>query len=152
WMGLFCMEALSKLPGAINHADKIKKFLRHSDGDFRRAARKLLNKLGVKTEIPPAPPPVHLFKGSIPRGLEEWSTNLDMDELAPNLQRLAQAVDKGFGQREMAEVASVAEGMHHDQTRTFKFPISAAGQKADLFIEILIDDIDSPDLAFYSVP
>ena len=76
--------------------DKIKKFLRHPDRDFRRAAKKLLKNLGADTDLPPAPPPVHLFKKqSIPKGLEEWSANLDMDDLAPTLERLIDGLRRG---------------------------------------------------------
>jgi hypothetical protein len=153
WLGLFCMEGLSTLPGVEKHAEKIKKFLRHPDGDFRRAAKKLLIKLGVDIDVPPPPPPVHLFKKkSIPKDLQEWSANLDMEDLVPTLQRLANCIDSGFGEREVAEILGVVEQMRHDQTKAFKFSISAAGQKADLFIVIFMDDIDSPDLAIHSVP
>src|SRR5438445_1074015 len=134
WMGVFCMEALGKLSGAEKHLDKIKKFLRHPNGDFRRAAKKLLKKLGADTDMPPAPP-VHLLKTpAIPKGLEEWSTNLDMDELAPTLGRLAECVQKGFGEGEIAEVMGVVEQMRQDQTKAFKFAVTAAGKKSDLVV------------------
>ena len=153
WMGLFCMEGLSKLNDVEKHAEKIKKFLRHSDGDFRRAAKKLLTKLGIDTQLPPAPSPVHLFKKqSISKGLEEWSTNLDMDDLEPALKRLASCIDNGFGDREIAEVMGVVEKMRHDQTKALKFSIRANREKADLFIVIFMDDTDAPDLAIHSVP
>jgi len=153
WMGLFCMEALRKLSGAEKHVEKIKEFLRHPDGDFRRAAKKLLKKLGAATDIPPAPPPVHLFKKqTIPKGLEEWSANLDMDDLAPTLGRLAECLQSGFGEREIAEVLGVVEQMRHDQTKAFEFPVSAAGQSSDLFVVIFMDDIESPDLAIHATP
>jgi hypothetical protein len=152
WLGLFAMEGLKNLPDAKKHVEKIKKFLRHEDGDFRRAAKKLLKKLGI--DIEPAPPAVHLVssKGKIPKGLEEWSSNLDMDDLRPTLEKLSKCIDNGFGQKEIDEVCGVAEEMHHDQTRALKFSISAAGQKADLFIVIFMDDIDAPDLAIHSAP
>jgi len=153
WMGLFCMEGLSKLSDVEKHGEKIKKFLRHPDGDFRRAAKKLLTKLGIDTQLPPAPPPAHLFKKqSIPKGLNEWSTNLDMDDLEPTLKRLASCIDNGLGEREIAEVMGVVEKMRQDQTKAFKFSISASREKADLFIVIFMDDIDAPDLAVHSAP
>jgi hypothetical protein len=153
WMGWFCMEGLRKLPGAVKHVEKIKEFLRHPEGEYRRAAKKLLTKLGVGTDIPPPPPPIHLFKGKgIPRGLEEWSTNLDMDGLAPTLQRIAKIIDGGFGDIEIAEISAVVEQMRQDQTKAFRFPIKRSGQSSDLFVVIFMDDIESPDLAIYGEP
>src|SRR5262249_13161894 len=54
WMALFCLDALGKTRGAEKHIPKIQKFLRDPDGDVRRAAKKLLKKLGAPVEIPPA--------------------------------------------------------------------------------------------------
>jgi hypothetical protein len=153
WIGLFCMEGLGMLSGAEKHVEKIKKFLRHPDGDFRRAAKKLLKKLGADTDIPPAPPPVHLFKKqTIPKGLEEWSENLDMDDLAPTLGRLAECLGSGFGEREVAEIMRVVEQMRHNQTKAFKFPVAVAGRSSDLFVVIFMDDIEAPDLAIHATP
>lgn len=152
WMALFAMEGLSKTPDAARHIEKIRKFLRDSDGEIRRAAKKLLKKLGIDVE--PAPPAVHLIssKSKIPKGLEEWSSNLDMDDLRPALEKLSSCVDTGFGKKEVDEVCAVAEEMRHDQTKALKFHISAVGQKSDLVIELFMDDVDSPDLAIYSAP
>jgi hypothetical protein len=73
------LEALAKL-SAQAHVAKIKKYLRDSNGDVRRQAKKTLAKLGVVVETPP--PPVHVVKNlrSCPKGLEEWSANLDLDD------------------------------------------------------------------------
>jgi len=152
WMGFFALEGLGKLPDAKKHVEKIKRLLRDSDGEIRRAAKKLLKKLGF--EVEPAPPAVHLIssKGKIPKGLEEWSTNLDMDDLRPTLQKLSTCIARGFGDEEIREVCGVAEEMHHNQTRALKFSITADRQQTDLLIEIFMDDIDSPNLAIYSTP
>jgi hypothetical protein len=152
WMGFFCMQALSKLADAGNHVEKIKKLLRASDGDIRRAARKLLKKLAI--DIEPAPPAVHLIssKGKIPRDLQEWSSNLDMDDLRPTLEKLSRCIDDGFGNLEILEVCAVAEEMRHNQTKALKYSISASRGKADLFIVIFMDHLDAPDLAIHSSP
>ena len=153
WMAYCALEGLGKLPDAKKHVEGIKRLLRDSNGEIRRAAKKVLKKLGVEVE-PAPPPPVHLIsnKGKIPRGLEEWSANLDMDNLQPTLERLSKSIDSGFAETEIREVCGVAEEMHHDQTKVLRFGISAAGQKADLFVVLFMDDIDSPDLAIHSIP
>jgi hypothetical protein len=143
------LEALGKLP-AHKHIEKMRKYLRDPDSDVRRQARKTLQKLGVAFEAPP--PPVHLVKNrkAIPKGLEEWSTNLDMDELAPTLEKLSRCVEKGFGKDEIAEVLGVVEEMPAEQTRAFRFPVVAGRKSGDVWIVIFMDDIDSPDLEVYA--
>ena len=136
-MAPFCLDALGKTRGAEKYIPQIQKFL----SDARRAAKKLLKKLGAPVEIPPAP--VHLVKGNpaVPKGLEEWSTNLDMDDLAPTLQKLAARVEQGFGQTEIAEVIAVAEEMKVNQTKISRFPIKTGGDKGEVWISVFMDDI-----------
>jgi hypothetical protein len=139
------LEALGKLP-AQKYIDKIRKYLRDNDGEVRRQAKKTLQKLGVAVERPP--PPVHLVKNRkpIPKGLQEWSTNLEMDDLAPMLKKVARCVDEGFGNPQIAEVLGIAEEMLAEQTRRFHFPIVASRKPSALWIVIFMDDIDSPDI------
>src|SRR4029077_205815 len=100
-------QALAKLR-ATKHADAIRQCLSDPDADVRREAKKALKKLGVPSDEPAPPPPVHLLKGrgggKIPPGLEEWSQNLEMNELEPILAKLATYIDRGFGKPEIAEV------------------------------------------------
>ena len=98
--------------------------------------------------------PKHLIKNStrIPAELEEWSTNLDMEELEPALRKLSSRVGAGFGRSETSEIIAVVEDMKVEQTRAFRFPIKFENKKADLFVEIFTDDLNSPDVAIYSDP
>jgi hypothetical protein len=143
------LQALAKLK-ATRHADAIRRCLRHADSQVRREANKALKKLGLAAELPP--PPVHLVKGRarIPKGLAEWSQNLDMDELAPTLAKLARCVDKGFGEDEVAEVVGVVEAMRPEQTKTFCFPVGAGKKRGELWLSVFMDDVDSPDLAVHA--
>jgi len=145
------LEALGKVPAA-GHVDTIRKYLRDPDSDVRREAKRTLKKLGFPVET--APPPIHLVKNrrSIPKGLEEWSTNLDMEDLEPTLQKLARCIDGGFGKQDIAEVAGVVDEMKPDQTRAFRFPVTAGGHETELWVVAFMDDIDSPDVAVYSRP
>jgi hypothetical protein len=152
YMALFCLAALGKTRGAEKHIARIKKFLSDADSDVHREAKKLLKKLGVPVEVPPAP--VHVVKGkrNAPEGLEEWSANLDMDDVAPTLQKLAARVREGFGDTEIAEVVGVAEQMEPEQTKALRFPIEADGEKSEVWIGIFMDDVNSPDLSIFAVP
>ena len=137
---------------AKQYEPQIRKYLRHADSEIRLGAKRALKKMGCLVET--APPPVHLVKNRklLPKGLEEWSTNLDMGDLKPTLEKLAECVDAGFGRMEIAEVVGVAEETRHDQTRAFRFPVTAQGQGSELWVVVFMDDIDSPDLYVFARP
>ena len=116
------LEALAKLPAqlTLRRSKNICAIPMATSADRRR---KTLAKLGVVVETPP--PPVHVVKNrrSCPKGLEEWSANLDLDDLAPTLKTLAKNVDSGFSEAEIAEVVGVAEELAAEKTKTFRFPV-----------------------------
>jgi hypothetical protein len=150
-MTRWALEALGKLKAA-EHADAVRKFLHDSNTDIRREAKKTLKKMGAPIEIPPRA--IHLVKNRrlLPAGLDEWSTNLDIEDLQPALEAVAKCVESGFGHREIAEVAGVVDEMEQDQTKAFRFPISANRQKSEVWLVIFMDDIDSPDLEIHAGP
>ena len=139
---------LGKLKAAT-YAPRIRPFLRHAEGDLRREARKALARMGEPVETPL--PPVHLFNGRREKALEEWSTNLDVDELLPFLQKLSALIDSGFGKKEVSEVVGVAEMMRVEQTKNFRFPIRYRRESCNLFVSVFMDDVDSPDLYVFSI-
>ena len=150
-MAWSALNSLSQLK-AKQYEPQIRKYLRHADSEIRLGAKRALKKMGCLVET--APPQVHLVKNRklLPKGLEEWSTNLDMGDLNPTLEKLAECVDAGFGRMEIAEVVGVAEETRHDQTRAFRFPVTAQGQGSELWVVVFMDDIDSPDLYVFARP
>jgi hypothetical protein len=145
------IQALVKLK-ASQYASLIQEFLRDPDSDVRREAKKALKKFGVG-DIPTPPPAKHLIKQrAIPSSLEEWSSNLDMDDVEPLLRKIAGLVDSGFGKSEIEEVIGVVEEMKPDQTRAFRFGVRFQKQKTALYVVLFMDDIDAPDLAIHSAP
>jgi hypothetical protein len=108
--------------------------------------------MGLPVATPP--PPVHLVKNRrlFPKGLEEWSANLDMADLNPVLESVAKCINSGFGRQEIAEINGVVDDMNHDQTKAFCFPIIVEGKKSELGFVVFMDDIDSPDLEIHSSP
>lgn len=145
------LESLGKMH-AVQYVDRIRKFLRHPKPDVRREAKRALKKLGFPVEVPP--PPIHQVKNQklIPKNLEEWSANLDIEDLNPVLENLSQCIDNGFGKTEVAEVSGVVDGMKHNQTKAFLFPITALGSESELWLAVFMDDIDSPDLFVHGKP
>jgi hypothetical protein len=147
-MTRWALEALGKLKASA-HADTVRKFLNDSDGDIRREAKRTLKKMGLPAEIPPAA--VHLVKNRrlLPKGLEEWSSNLDIEDLEPTLKTLSECVEKGFGVLEIAEVVAVVDDMKPEQTKAFCFPVSTNGQSGEVWLVIFMDDVDAPDLEIH---
>lgn len=144
----WALEALGKLKSA-EHAEQAREFLSDANSDIRREAKKTLKKMGLPVETPP--PPAHLVKNRrlLPKGLEEWSMNLDMEDLEPTLQALARNIESGFGTKEIAEVIAVAGEMEPDQTKAFRFPILEERKPAEVWLVIFMDDIDAPDLEIH---
>jgi hypothetical protein len=143
------IEALGMLK-AVRYAWLVRKCLKDPNGDVRREAKKALRKMGVPVDAPPRP--VHLVKGrrSLPKRLEEWSANLDMDDVVPTLQKLSKRIQRGFAAPEIAEVAGVLEEMKPEQTKAFRFPIAASGKKGELWVVAFLDDVDAPDLEIHA--
>ena len=148
-MAWAALQGLRKL-NAKQHVESVRKCLRHPDSDVKREAKKTLAKFGFPVETPPLP--VHLVKkrSLLPKGLEEWSQNLDFDDLEPLLKKLVNCIDSGFKHTEIAEVTAVAENMKPDQTRAFCFPITFDRKPQELWLVIFMDDIDSPDLQVHA--
>jgi hypothetical protein len=144
----WAIEALGMLK-AKEQAAKVRPYLKDKDADVRREARRTLKKMGMPVETPP--PPVHLVKASskLPRGLEEWSESMDLEEVGKILGEVGKVVG-GFGKAEIAEVVGVAEEMTVDQTRAFRFRVGRNGKTEELWVTLFMDDIDSPDLAIFA--
>jgi len=134
---------------AKQHVERVRRLLSHSRSNIRREAKKTMKALGFPVETPP--PPVHLVKKRLlPKGLKEWSANLDIEDLEPALQTLSKCVESGFDTLEIAEVAAVVEEMKHDQTKAFCFPVVTNIRKEEVWLVIFMDDIDSPDLEIHA--
>ncbi len=144
----WAIEALGSLK-AKDQAAKVRPYLKAKDPDVRREAKKTLRKMGTPVEIPPSS--VHLVKLSrkLPRELEEWSANVDLEDVENILGQVGKLV-AGFGKAELAEVVGVAEGMEVEQTRAFRFEVKRAGKAEELWVTLFMDDIDSPDLAIFA--
>ena len=79
----------------------------------------------------------------------EASMNFDMEGLEPFLKRLAQKVD-GFGSVEIASVMRGVSEMAVDEERDWNFTVQHAGSSVPLRVHIFLDDVDAPDLHFFT--
>jgi len=76
----------------------------------------------MRLPVETSPEPKHLLKNrrTLPKGLAEWSANLDAEQVGPILKKLGRCME-GFGAHEIAEILAVMEEMSPDQTRAFQF-------------------------------
>jgi hypothetical protein len=93
--------------------------------------------------------PSHKTNDAIPKGLAEWSANLDGPDLPKVLRKIRPCVEAGFGTAEISEARSAAANLSPDQTTRLKFPVKAAGIATDLWMEIFCDDEDAFDLYLF---
>jgi hypothetical protein len=135
---------------AQSHGESVEALTASRDPEVRRLAKATLKR------IVPSPrrvaKPQHLVGGASrpPDSHVEWSTNLELDELAPAICALGRALDAGLGPAEAAEVEGVAENMKLDQTKHFRFPVAYQGAAAEIWLAVFLDDVDSPDLYIHA--
>lgn len=118
---------------------------------YKDAIKETYQKLKRRMAKKPAGPS-HATSAPIPKGLEEWSATVGMAELSRVLRTLSRFVQAGFGKPEIAEVRAAADELDVDQDARFKFDATAGGKPVPVWIEVFMDDIDTPDLAVYAAP
>lgn len=95
---------------------------------------------------------VNRRKKGVSTDLKESSMNFDMKNLRPFLVRLSHIVQAGFSESEIETVMSSANNMKVNQQNDFTFDIKYNEKRTKLKISIFLDDIDAPDVYFYSCP
>ena len=84
--------------------------------------------------------------------MEETSGNFDLENVRPFLERLKPFIESGFSDKEMIQIQKSIESMDVDDEKDFEFLIKFKGQSSTLKIHVFMDDIESPDIAFFAVP
>ena len=84
--------------------------------------------------------------------LEETSTNFDTENVLPFLRRIEPLFEAGFSDGEISQVQKMLENLKVEEEKELEFPIQYHGEKSVLQIKIFMDDVDSPDVYFYTHP
>jgi len=87
-----------------------------------------------------------------PDGLHSFSTNFDSDTVRPFLERIQPLIEAGFGSAQVEQVCQTVATLAHDQEQTLEFQIRHAGKDARFQIQVVMDDMEAPDLYFFSSP
>jgi hypothetical protein len=84
--------------------------------------------------------------------LEEASTSFDSENVGPFLGRLKPLIESGFSDGEIIQVQRMMERLKIDEEKELEFPIRYHGRQTVLRVRIFMDDVDSPDLYFFTDP
>ena len=83
-------------------------------------------------------------------GLEEASMNFDISTLPLFLERVSAMLSEGFPLFLVKEFMKPVEKMRVDEVETFEHQVMFKQSEAFLRIEVFMDDVDSPDVAFFT--
>jgi hypothetical protein len=84
--------------------------------------------------------------------LEEASMNFDSENVRPFLERLKPLVESGFSDGEVLQVQRMMEDLKIDEEKELEFPIHYRGRQTILRVRIFMDDVNSPDVYFFTDP
>ncbi len=84
--------------------------------------------------------------------MNEASANFDLENVQPFLERLKPLIESGFSDKEILQLQKSVASMEVDEEKDFEFQIKYNGQSSALKIHVFMDDIESPDIAFFAVP
>lgn len=97
----------------------------------------------------------HVTNEAAPKGLAEWSANLDGSDLLKVLRGIQKCVPEGFGKAEVAEVRSAADELSGDAEESgndsvrLKFDIKFADKPDVMWLEVFCDDPEAFDLGVF---
>ena len=85
-------------------------------------------------------------------GLKEASTSFDQENVAPFLARVASLFKSGFGSKEATVLADSINDLPIESTAMWEYAVSIDGKTERLVVLAFKDDVDTPDIYFYSSP
>ena len=80
----------------------------------------------------------------------ESSMNFDAFNVKPFLERVSGSISEGFGQDEIDRIVSLLTELQVDEEKELTFSITHDGQPVELRVLVVLDDVDSPNLYFFS--
>ena len=84
--------------------------------------------------------------------IEEASTNFDLEQVEPFLQRLSSQIEEGLGLKELAHILELVNRMECDDEERIDLQVVYRGHKMPLSITVFMDDVDAPDIGFFTFP
>ena len=84
--------------------------------------------------------------------IKEASMNFDGENVRPFLERVKPLVESGFADPEIAQVLQMMGRLEIDDEKDIEFSIRYRGKPTVLRIQIFMDDVNAPDVAFFTDP
>jgi hypothetical protein len=84
------------------------------------------------------------------KGLEEWSSNFDLEDVEPFLARVSSHVESGFGALQIQRLVKRIAAMKVESDRWFAFRVTHRGRRGKLKIYVFMEDIDAPGMALFA--
>jgi hypothetical protein len=85
-------------------------------------------------------------------GLSEASMNFDQEGVGPFLAQLSRSFTSGLEPSQAETLAQSIDSLPVEQSGNWEYEVVACGRTERLVIVAFKDDVDAPDLAFYSSP
>lgn len=82
--------------------------------------------------------------------LTEASMNFDFENVQPFLARMAKHIESGFTDAEVKTVAEFIAKTEVESERELTLTVVVDGQTTPLVIRVFMDDIDAPDIYFFT--
>ncbi len=84
--------------------------------------------------------------------LVEASMNFDASGVRSFLERLVPLVDSGFAEEQVSQISKIVEELDIDGEWEHEFEIVYRGKASRLLVYVYMDDVNSPDIAFFAPP
>jgi hypothetical protein len=84
--------------------------------------------------------------------LSEASMNFDQEHVGPFLLYLSKTVGGDFDSAAAEKITEAIDRLRVEETANWEFDVAVAGGRERLVMVAFKDDVDAPDLAFYTSP
>jgi len=87
-----------------------------------------------------------------PGAVGEASANFDMEDVEPVLRRISTLIESGFSAEDAKSLAAKISAQELESEHEYRYRVRIDGTSADLRVVAFMDDVDAPDLAFFTQP
>ena len=84
--------------------------------------------------------------------LSEASMNFDQEVVGQFLQILSKSIESGFNSKDAKDLTKKIDALSVDEEDRWEYMVVVNGKKTRLVVSAYKDDIDAPDLYFYTSP
>jgi hypothetical protein len=98
----------------------------------------------------PIPPATDEELSTLSEALHESSTEFDLEDFPAFLHRIVPRITRGFGEREVTRLATLAENLPHNRESQTEFQVTFQGTATPLRVRLFKDDASSIAVYFFT--